>query len=195
MTELVIQSGKLQGKRLLLPATEMVVGRDEDCDLRIGSASVSRKHCVIKNSAEGILVTDLGSQNGTFVNDVPINAPTLLREGDVLRIGSTLLSVPVLQKSKVSAGGSQPKVSDNEIADWLMDPGSNYTGTDTAIISGKSKSDAGSDTAKNSVPSSTPAAVPLPPKQSLPTKVLSIKDEAAAVIRKHWETVKANQKK
>ena len=195
MTELVIQSGKLQGKRLLLPAKEMVVGRDEDCYLRIGSASVSRKHCVIKNSAEGILVTDLGSQNGTFVNDVPINAPTLLREGDVLRIGSTLLSVPVLQKSKVSAGGSQPKVSDNEIADWLMDPGSNYTGTDTAIISGKSKSDAGSDTAKNSVPSSAPAAVPLPPKQSLPTKVLSIKDEAAAVIRKHWETVKANQKK
>ena len=195
MTELVIQSGKLQGKRLLLPAKEMVVGRDEDSDLRIGSASVSRKHCVIKYSAEGILVTDLGSQNGTFVNDVPIKAPTLLREGDVLRIGSTLLSVPVLQKSKVSAGGSQPKVSDNEIADWLMDPGSNYTGTDTAIISGKSKSDAGSDTAKNSVPSSAPAAVPLPPKQSLPTKVLSIKDEAAAVIRKHWETVKANQKK
>ena len=194
MTELVIQSGKLQGKRLLLPAKEMVVGRDKDCDLRIGSASVSRKHCVIKNSSEGILVTDLGSQNGTHVNDVPIKAPTLLREGDVLRIGSTLLSVP-MQKSKVSAGSSQTKVSDNEIADWLMDTGSNYTGTDTAIISGKSKLDAGSDTAKNSVPSSTPAAVPLPPKQPLPTKVLSIKDEAAAVIRKHWETVKANQKK
>ncbi len=191
MTELVIQSGKLQGKRLLLPAKEMVVGRDEDCDLRIGSASVSRKHCVIKNSAEGILVTDLGSQNGTLVNDVPIKAPTLLREGDVLRIGSTLLSVPILQKAKASTGGSQPKVSDNEIADWLMDAGSNYTGTDTAIISGKSKSDSdsGSDTAKVSVP---PAA---PVKQPLPTKVLSIKDEAAAVIRKHWETVKANQKK
>ena len=192
MTELVIQSGKLQGKRLLLPAKEMVVGRDEDCDLRIGSASVSRKHCVIKNSAEGILVTDLGSQNGTFVNDVPIKAPTLLREGDVLRIGSTLLSVPAVQKAKVSAGGNQAKVSDNEIADWLMDSGSNYTGTDTAIISGKSKLDAGSDTAK--VPVMPTAATSLP-KQSLPSKTLSIKDEAAAVIRKHWETVKANQKK
>ncbi len=192
MTELVIQSGKLQGKRLLLPAKEMVVGRDEDCDLRIGSATVSRKHCVIKNSAEGILVTDLGSQNGTLVNDVPIKAPTLLREGDVLRIGSTLLSVPASQKARVSAGGSQAKVSDNEIADWLMDAGSNYTGTDTAIISGKSKLDAGSDTAKVPV---TNSVAPSPPKQPLPTKALSIKDEAAAVIRKHWETVKANQKK
>ena len=192
MTELVIQSGKLQGKRLILPAKEMLVGRDEDCDLRIGSASVSRKHCVIKNSAEGILVTDLGSQNGTLVNDVPIKAPTLLREGDVLRIGSTLLSVPAVQKAKVSAGGNQAKVSDNEIADWLMDSGSNYTGTDTAIISGKSKLDAGSDTAK--VPVMPTAATSLP-KQSLPSKTLSIKDEAAAVIRKHWETVKANQKK
>ena len=192
MTELVIQSGKLQGKRLILPAKEMLVGRDEDCDLRIGSASVSRKHCVIKNSAEGILVTDLGSQNGTLVNDVPIKAPTLLREGGVLRIGSTLLSVPAVQKAKVSAGGNQAKVSDNEIADWLMDSGSNYTGTDTAIISGKSKLDAGSDTAK--VPVMPTAATSLP-KQSLPSKTLSIKDEAAAVIRKHWETVKANQKK
>ena len=192
MTELVIQSGKLQGKRLILPAKEMLVGRDEDCDLRIGSASVSRKHCVIKNSAEGILVTDLGSQNGTLVNDVPIKAPTLLREGDVLRIGSTLLSVPAVQKAKVSAGGNQAKVSDNEIADWLMDSGSNYTGTDTAIISGKSKLDAGSDTAK--VPVMPTAATSLP-KQSLPSKTLSIKDEAAAVIRKHWETVKANQTK
>jgi pSer/pThr/pTyr-binding forkhead associated (FHA) protein len=192
MTELVIQSGKLQGKRLLLPAKEMVVGRDEDCDLRIGSASVSRKHCIIKNSAEGILVTDLGSQNGTLVNDVPIKAPTLLREGDVLRIGSTLLTVPVLQKAK--AGGGQPNVSDNEIADWLMDSGSNYTGTDTAIISGKSKSDAGSDTAKVTVPPAATAPAQPAPKP-LPAKVLSIKDEAAAVIRKHWETVKANQKK
>ncbi|MEI8019752.1 MAG: hypothetical protein WCH39_16225, partial [Schlesneria sp.] len=97
-----------------------------------------------------------------------------------------------LQKAKVSAGGNQPKVSDNEIADWLMDSGSNYTGTDTAIISGKSKLDAGSDTAK--VPVAPSAATSLP-KQPLPTKALSIKDEAAAVIRKHWETVKANQKK
>ena len=194
MTELVIQSGKLQGKRLLLPAKEMVVGRDEDCDLRIGSASVSRKHCIIKNSAEGILVTDLGSQNGTLINDVPIKAPTFLREGDVLRIGSMLLTVPVLQKAKVPADSSQPKVSDNEIADWLMDSGSNYTGTDTAIISGKSKLDSGSDTAKVNVPPA--ATVPVPPtSKPQSSKVLSIKDEAAAVIRKHWETVKANQKK
>ena len=194
MTELVIQSGKLQGKRLLLPAKEMVVGRDEDCDLRIGSSSVSRKHCTIKKSADGILVTDLGSQNGTFVNDVPIKAPTLLREGDVLRIGSTLLTVPVLQKAKTSSNNSPPKVSDNEIADWLMDSGSNYTGTDTAIISGRSKSDAGSDTAKANVPPSAASpAQPVP--KTLPSKTLSIKDEAAAVIRKHWETVKANQKK
>ncbi|HEY0981154.1 FHA domain-containing protein, partial [Schlesneria sp.] len=87
MSELVIQSGKLQGKRLVLPSKQMVVGRDDDCDLRIGSALVSRKHCVLKNTPEGILVTDLGSQNGTLVNDAPIKGPTLLREGDVLRIG------------------------------------------------------------------------------------------------------------
>mgnify|MGYP003330329378 CR=1 FL=1 len=116
MAELIIQSGKLKGKRLVLPAKEMVVGRDESCDLRIASSLVSRKHCVIKNSPEGIVVTDLESQNGTHVNDMPISEPTLLHEGDVLRIGSTVLAVPLPKKPKSASGVSMPLISEADIA-------------------------------------------------------------------------------
>ena len=199
MAELIIQSGKLQGKRLVLPAKEMIVGRDEKCDLRIGSDLVSRKHCTLKSTPEGIVVTDLGSQNGTHVNDVPIQAPTVLREGDVLRIGSTLMSVPVSQRTKEPPTLNPAKVSDAEIADWLTDSGSNYSGatTDTAVIP--------------TYPPSKPAPVPAVPAPTgsvstnarpapltittPPVKVRSVKDEAADVIRKHWEAVKAREKK
>ena len=201
MPELVIQSGKLQGKRLVMPAKQMVVGRDEDCDLRIGSALVSRKHCVLQNTPEGILVTDLGSQNGTHVNDIPITGPTILREGDILRIGSTLLEVPIKPKSREIVKNKEEKISEAEIADWLTDAGSHYSGTDTAVLP--------SYTPPSSEPAATPAPVPSSPAptapaapaaaaktapKAAPQKVLSVKDEAAAVIRKHWETVKAKQK-
>ena len=190
MSELIIQSGKLQGKRLVLPAKEMIVGRDEKCDLRIGSDLVSRKHCTLKSSPDGIIVTDLGSQNGTLVNDVPIKGPTLLREGDVLRIGSTLMSVPVTAKSKGTSAASASNISDAEIADWLTDSGSNFSGTDTAVL----RNDPPAKPAQ--VPAAPPSSAPVAPAiKTAPAKVLSVKDEAAEVIRKHWEAVKAREKK
>lgn len=186
MAELIIQSGKLQGKRLVLPLKEMTVGRDEECDMRIASSLVSRKHCSLKGTPDGIIVVDLGSQNGTHVNDVPITRPTLLKEGDTLRIGAIVLSVPSQPKPKIASGNpSQSAISEAEIADWLTDSGTNYAGTDTAEIA--------TFNAPAQAPPPPVAAKPPAPKPQ-PVKMLSVKDEAAAVIRKHWESVKAKQK-
>lgn len=192
MAELIVQSGKLKGKRLMLPSKEMVVGRDDDCDLRIASSLVSRKHCILKNSAEGIIVTDLGSQNGTHVNDIPITEPTLLREGDQLRIGATVLAVPMSTKSKSAAETHPPKISEADIADWLTDGGENFSGADTAVIGTFPPAAATTPLPPTSTPTST--ATPKPPTPPQPSKVLTVKDEAAIVIRKHWEAVKAKQK-
>jgi len=186
MSELIIQSGKLQGKKLVLPPKTMIVGRDDDCDMKIASSLVSRKHCSLTGTVEGIVVEDLGSQNGTHVNDVPIDGPTLLKEGDTLRIGAIVLIVPVQPKTKSEtqpAASGQSKISDADIADWLMDSGSNYAGTDTAEI------------ATYSAPAQ--ATTPPPPTASPrapASKVLTVKDEAAAIIRRHWESVRAKQK-
>ena len=192
MADLIIQSGKHKGKRLSIPSKDMVVGRDDDCELRIASSLVSRKHCVLKSSPEGISVTDLASQNGTFVNDIPITEPTLMREGDVLRIGATLLAVPASQKSKMILDSQHNKISDDEIADWLTDSG--------AGLSGSSSSNPGGDTAVIASFAPIPATPTPPPPTTAPalkpisTKTLSVKDEAALIIKKHWETVKAKKK-
>jgi predicted component of type VI protein secretion system len=51
-----------------LPRAITVIGRREDCDLRIPLAEVSRKHCRLIMEADTLRVEDLGSSNGTFVN-------------------------------------------------------------------------------------------------------------------------------
>ncbi len=96
MYELVIQNGKWQGRRLSLPVDKPItVGRDESCQLALQSTLVSRAHAELKHVAEGIWVTDLGSQNGTFVNDVILGGPLLMTTGDQLRIGAVIFAVQV----------------------------------------------------------------------------------------------------
>lgn len=63
------------------------VGRDRSCELRIVDRSVSRQHAVIRKGPEGWQLMDLGSTNGTQVNDQPI-VNTILKQGDRIQFGS-----------------------------------------------------------------------------------------------------------
>jgi predicted component of type VI protein secretion system len=64
----------------------VVVGRHHDCDVRLHSSRVSRRHCCLAPGGEGLTVRDLGSTNGTFVNGRRI-CSAALHPGDELRIG------------------------------------------------------------------------------------------------------------
>ncbi|HYH61174.1 MAG TPA: FHA domain-containing protein, partial [Solirubrobacterales bacterium] len=71
-----------------------VLGRDESCDLTLDDNEASRQHLRLKMLADGTAeVVDLGSRNGTFVNDRKIDGPTRVRRGDVIRIGQTRVTV------------------------------------------------------------------------------------------------------
>ena len=48
-------------------AGEVIVGRDETCDIRIVAKSVSREHCAIEQRGDELVLRDLGSSGGTFV--------------------------------------------------------------------------------------------------------------------------------
>lgn len=61
------------------------------CDLTLPDAKVSKNHAVLSPTAEGYVLTDLQSTNGTFVNHTPIVAPTLLAHLDRIRMGDTEL--------------------------------------------------------------------------------------------------------
>jgi diguanylate cyclase (GGDEF)-like protein len=72
-----------------LADTPVVLGRGNDCDIRINDHSVSRRHARIQPGADGYYAVDLQSTNGTFVNDVPASI-CKLKDGDYLRVGNCI---------------------------------------------------------------------------------------------------------
>lgn len=72
-----------------------IIGRDEDCDMRVPVAEVSREHCRVEpNSSGGLTVEDLGSSNGTFINGLQVEEADM-SPGDVLKIGPAFLVLRV----------------------------------------------------------------------------------------------------
>lgn len=114
MPELILRSGKRSGKRIALPLGEAVVGRDEGCRIRLTSSDVSRQHCRIRCTKDEMIVFDLGSRNGTYINDIPIRTPTPLRPGDLLRVGPFLFQAP---------GAAEERAADEDITGWLTEEG------------------------------------------------------------------------
>jgi two-component system cell cycle response regulator len=81
--------GPGMGTRYALGESPMVLGRGNDCDIRINDHSVSRRHARIQPGADGYYAVDLQSTNGTFVNDVPASI-CKLKDGDYLRVGNCI---------------------------------------------------------------------------------------------------------
>src|SRR4051812_7799984 len=87
---LVVIAGAELGRTLDLANGDVDIGRDEGVSLRIDSDAVSRRHASIHKVGFAYLLADLGSTNGTFVNDQRIKGHTLA-EGDQIRIGKVVL--------------------------------------------------------------------------------------------------------
>jgi diguanylate cyclase (GGDEF)-like protein len=85
----IYPTGPGMGARYALTDTPMVLGRGNDCDIRINDHSVSRRHARIQPGADGYYAVDLQSTNGTFVNDVPASI-CKLKDGDYLRVGNCI---------------------------------------------------------------------------------------------------------
>jgi len=83
--------GKVLRKFALGDLEELIIGRDEDCDIRIKSPVVSREHCTIEQDDAGTLVlTDSDSTGGTFVDDQKIES-VRLEDGLEVVIGPAVL--------------------------------------------------------------------------------------------------------
>ncbi len=85
--QLVVIKGRAATTALKLQEGVTTAGRQGDCHLRIRSSQVSRKHCELFEKHGLLLVKDLGSSNGTFVNGKKIDGQRVMEPGDELAIG------------------------------------------------------------------------------------------------------------
>jgi pSer/pThr/pTyr-binding forkhead associated (FHA) protein len=75
----------------LIDAVEL--GRNPDLQHSLEDEQMSRRHARVEPEAGGAIVSDLGSTNGTYVNDQPINSPRRLTAGDRIRMGLTVIEL------------------------------------------------------------------------------------------------------
>lgn len=81
-----VYESRNQGKR---QDRRWVIGSAPECDLVVADSKVSGRHCLLTETAEGFLLEDLGSTNGTFVNRWRIAAPVKISRRDVVTLGQT----------------------------------------------------------------------------------------------------------
>jgi pSer/pThr/pTyr-binding forkhead associated (FHA) protein len=133
-----ILHGSSTGKEVKIPVPKCLIGRSDECHLKPQSDAVSRKHCVIISTENEVVVRDLNSRNGTFVNGERVGEEAVLLTGDVLRVGPLEFEMVIEQtpakpkRSKVSdikeavartaEGSSLNATTDlGEVEDWLTE--------------------------------------------------------------------------
>jgi len=107
MLVLVVQPAK--GDRFEFPveSSSVVIGRSGECELSLTDPFLSRRHARIIRNDDVWMIEDLGSRNGTFVNDRQISESSEITDGDVIRMSNSSMTVrdPATRKAPRSAKG------------------------------------------------------------------------------------------
>lgn len=88
---LVGVSANILGQGYVLESGETLIGRDSSCRIRINDKQISGIHCRINSSSQGIIIEDLDSSNGTYLNRKKIKKPMPINYGDRIVIGESIL--------------------------------------------------------------------------------------------------------
>lgn len=110
----------VDGNRKVIPVGEgkefssFLIGRAAEADLFLSDLTVSRRHCRIFRRDQGIVVEDLGSRAGTFLNEQKVSQPLGLRDGDEIRVGDVVLRVRI-EGQKVGDAAFALPAGDNQV--------------------------------------------------------------------------------
>ncbi|MCB2210148.1 FHA domain-containing protein [bacterium] len=91
--QLTMRSGPTPGKVFPLEQQEILLGRDLANEIAISDPEVSRRHARFLLQEDNVIIEDLGSTNGTFLNGQRISSPQQLRPGDVITFGENIVVV------------------------------------------------------------------------------------------------------
>jgi pSer/pThr/pTyr-binding forkhead associated (FHA) protein len=92
-----VVQGRPAGKVLVFPHGNYYFGRGAECHVRPNSEWVSRQHCLLRVTGEGVYLRDLGSRNGTLVNGSLLDGERPLGSGDKVQIGPLVFEVQLEQ--------------------------------------------------------------------------------------------------
>ena len=87
---LVVIHGLDLGRKFDLIKSHTIVGRSSKADIQIDQESISRHHAKLINRDGKVTIEDLGSTNGSYVNDEPVGGEFMMRNGDLVKIGRTI---------------------------------------------------------------------------------------------------------
>ena len=100
--QLIFTNENRQSQVIPINLPTFVIGRAEDCNLRLRHPEFSRYHCSIQMDSDTLKVQDLGGENGTFVNGHRITGVHDLKNGDKLGVGRHVFTVSVRAKAEPS---------------------------------------------------------------------------------------------
>jgi predicted component of type VI protein secretion system len=139
---LKVLSGNHEGKLIPVKDEKFFIGRGDDCQLRPKSESVSRRHCALVQKDGRLLLLDLKSRNGTYVNDKQLTSDKakILKTGDHIRVGQLefeiVIEIGIASAKKPEVNTAQEvaeriaeqadsKVTDSresfDISSWLLE--------------------------------------------------------------------------
>jgi hypothetical protein len=96
---LELEDGELSPETVVVESSGVKIGRTAPADIVLSHKSVSREHCIIGLANDELVVTDLNSTNGTYVDDERVQRATIVPVGSVLRLGQISLKHAVRPRS------------------------------------------------------------------------------------------------
>ncbi len=136
MSDLRLRVEPAVGEPFTHPLEEetLVIGRASTADLRVEDRFMSRRHTRLFRSEGVLMVEDLGSRNGTLVNEMRIDGPTLVRPGDIVTLSGTRIVVESAAAAAVDpSAGSKTQLFKDPSSFLPRDPGPD-SGTDARAL-------------------------------------------------------------
>ncbi len=104
---------RIDGREIPLEK-DLIIGRSEECNIQIQDALISRQHARLQLSGTQVILTDLGSHNGTWVNGNKVFLPTPLKDGDKVRIGNSIFVFRAAPVQAAVPAAAPPPLSTSE---------------------------------------------------------------------------------
>jgi pSer/pThr/pTyr-binding forkhead associated (FHA) protein len=123
MPDLILEivEGDEAGRQAALTGS-IEIGRDASSTLALQDDQMSRHHARVSAQGDTAVVEDLGSTNGTYVNEQPIEGPRELRAGDRIRVGLTVLELRTAQEVEHQPSAVQPIPQVTRLSQGVLEP-------------------------------------------------------------------------